>query len=143
VLETARTKFLFRVSPSARAFLLREGTDFKYGARHLKRAIEREVVYPMANLLATGQVGLGDEISVDWDESSQKLVFAREREHAFLPTLEPEPASVYAHAAPIPVAQTEDTLSPITASELKRWRARKAHRNLNLNPEQTNREIAG
>ena len=37
VLETARGRFLFRVTPAAREFLLKEGTDLKYGARHLKR----------------------------------------------------------------------------------------------------------
>src|ERR1700730_17352187 len=35
VLDTAKGQFLFRVTPAARNFLLREGTDLKYGARHL------------------------------------------------------------------------------------------------------------
>src|SRR5450432_1632183 len=39
VLETARGRFLFRVTQPAKDFLLKEGTDLKYGARHLKRAI--------------------------------------------------------------------------------------------------------
>jgi ATP-dependent Clp protease ATP-binding subunit ClpB len=51
--ETAKGRFLFRVMPAAREFLLREGADLKYGARHLKRAIERHLVYPLASLLAT------------------------------------------------------------------------------------------
>src|ERR1700689_3409344 len=63
VLDTARGQFLFRVTPAARAFLLKEGTDMKYGARHRKRAIERKVVYPLSILLATRQVRLGDIIS--------------------------------------------------------------------------------
>src|SRR6202451_539610 len=50
VLETAKGQFLFRVTPAGRGFLLQEGTDQRYGARHLKRAIERYVVYPLANL---------------------------------------------------------------------------------------------
>src|ERR1051326_2263103 len=62
VLETARGQFLFRVTSAAREFLLTEGTDQRYGARHLKRAIERHVVYPLANLLATEQIPLGDLI---------------------------------------------------------------------------------
>ncbi len=70
VLETPRGQFLFRVTPSARRFLLREGTDTRYGARHLKRAIERHIVYPLANLLATGQVQLGDSIRIDWDSDA-------------------------------------------------------------------------
>jgi len=67
VLDTARGQFLFKVTPAARDFLLQEGTDQRYGARHLKRAIERHIVYPLANLLATEQVGLGDLIKIDWD----------------------------------------------------------------------------
>src|SRR6202044_306599 len=58
VLETAKGRFLFRVTQPAREFLLKEGTDLKYGARHLKRAIERLVVYPLASLLSTEQVSL-------------------------------------------------------------------------------------
>jgi len=85
VLETARGRFLFRVTPAAREFLLREGTDLKYGARHLKRAIERHVVYPLASLLATEQVGLGDVISIDWDGSSNGLRFMKEAEGALVP----------------------------------------------------------
>src|SRR5881398_208946 len=65
VLETAKGQFLFRVTSAAREFLLTEGTDQRYGARHLKRAIERHVVYPMANLLATEQVHLGDLICIE------------------------------------------------------------------------------
>src|SRR6202789_4646963 len=69
VLETAKGQFLFRVTPGGRDFLLQEGTDQRYGARHLKRAIERYVVYPLANLLATEQVHLGDLVCIDWDKS--------------------------------------------------------------------------
>src|ERR1700683_532719 len=65
VLDTARGQFLFRVTPGARAFLLSEGADLKYGARHLKRAIERHLVYPLANLLATNQVQMGDILCID------------------------------------------------------------------------------
>src|SRR6266705_1886516 len=54
VLETQNGQFLFRVTRAGREFLLGEGTDQRYGARHLKRAIERHVVFPLANLLATG-----------------------------------------------------------------------------------------
>src|SRR3982075_3681713 len=52
VLQTAKGQFLFRVTAPGREFLLQEGTDQRYGARHLKRSIERHVVYPLANLLA-------------------------------------------------------------------------------------------
>jgi ATP-dependent Clp protease ATP-binding subunit ClpB len=77
VLGTAQGRFLFRVTPPARRFLLKEGTDLKYGARHLKRAIERNVVYPLASLLATDQIGLGDALSIDWDAKRLRLIFEK------------------------------------------------------------------
>jgi ATP-dependent Clp protease ATP-binding subunit ClpB len=85
VLETAKGRFLFRVTQPARDFLLREGTDLKYGARHLKRAIERYVVYPLASLLATNQVSLGDVISIDWSPNESGLIFLKEAEGALVP----------------------------------------------------------
>jgi ATP-dependent Clp protease ATP-binding subunit ClpB len=85
VLETARGQFLFRVTPGARQFLLRDGTDLKYGARHLKRAIERHVVSALANLLATEQVRLGDILCIDWDAEHSCLSFSREAEDAAIP----------------------------------------------------------
>src|SRR6202041_477424 len=80
VLETAKGQFLFRVTEPGREFLLKEGTDQRYGARHLKRAIERHVVYPLANLLATEQVQLGDLVRIDWDGEHNLLTFVREGE---------------------------------------------------------------
>jgi len=86
VLDTAKGRFLFRVMPAAREFLLREGTDLKYGARHLKRAIERHVVCPLATLLATDQVSWGDVISINWSGSEPRLVFSKEAEGAIVPS---------------------------------------------------------
>src|SRR4029077_13607853 len=84
VLETARGQFLFRVTDAAREFLLTEGTDQRYGARHLKRAIEQHVVYPLANLRATNKVNLGDLVCIDWNKSHNRLTFAREGEGALI-----------------------------------------------------------
>ncbi len=84
VMDTAKGQFLFRVTDAGRHFLLQEGTDQRYGARHLKRAIERYVVYPLANLLATDQVTLGDLVRIDWDESHNRLTFVREGEGALV-----------------------------------------------------------
>jgi ATP-dependent Clp protease ATP-binding subunit ClpB len=72
-------QFIFRCTARAKEFLLQEGTDLKYGARHLKRAIERHLVYPMSNLIATGQIGLGDVIKIDVGELEDKLTFSKER----------------------------------------------------------------
>ena len=72
--------FVFTLSDSSKTFLLEQGTDLKYGARHLKRAIERLLVQPMSNLIATEQVRGGDWIRVDFDDSSRALSFAKEAE---------------------------------------------------------------
>jgi ATP-dependent Clp protease ATP-binding subunit ClpB len=99
VLETARGRFLFRVTQPAKDFLLREGTDLKYGARHLKRAIERHVVYPLASLLATNQVALGDVISIDYREGETTLTFLKEAEGALVPMDSPLPEPLTEAAA--------------------------------------------
>jgi ATP-dependent Clp protease ATP-binding subunit ClpB len=94
VLETAKGQFLFRVTASGREFLLQEGTDQRYGARHLKRAIERHVVYPLANLLATEQVHLGDLVCIEWHKGDEGLSFVREGENLAMPARRPEPVTV-------------------------------------------------
>ena len=101
VLETAKGRFLFRVTQGARDFLLREGTDLKYGARHLKRAIERYVVYPLASLLATEQVRLGDVISIDWNGTENGLMFLKESEGALITMDSPAPTPIAGAAAAI------------------------------------------
>ncbi len=115
VLETAKGQFLFRVTEPGRDFLLQEGTDQRYGARHLKRAIERHVVYPLANLLATEQVHLGDLVCIDWNEEQDGLTFIREGENLAIPTRKAEPA-ISARTAPAKSGKSADapgvTLSP-------------------------------
>jgi ATP-dependent Clp protease ATP-binding subunit ClpB len=76
--------FVFQCTAAAREFLLAEGTDAKYGARHLKRSIERHLVFPIANLLATDQIQLGDLITVDFEPGSSKPLFFREEKGALL-----------------------------------------------------------
>jgi ATP-dependent Clp protease ATP-binding subunit ClpA len=93
VLETAKGQFLFRVTVPGKEFLLQEGTDQRYGARHLKRAIERHVVYPLANLLATEQIHLGDLVCIDWDHDQDRLTFIREGENLAMPARRLEPAA--------------------------------------------------
>jgi ATP-dependent Clp protease ATP-binding subunit ClpB len=78
ITESAGTKFIFECLEGAREFLLREGIDLKYGARHLKRAIERFLVYPLSNLVATEQVETGDLVTVDYDEKNDRLTFAKQ-----------------------------------------------------------------
>src|ERR671929_164768 len=77
IMRGAGTKFVFQCSDDAKTMLLEEGIDFKYGARHLKRSIERFLVYPLSNLVATEQVGLGDLVYVDLNEQKGKLSFSK------------------------------------------------------------------
>ncbi|HEX6650336.1 MAG TPA: AAA family ATPase [Pyrinomonadaceae bacterium] len=77
IIRSARTKFCFNCSDSVKSLLLHDGIDSRYGARHLKRSIERLLVMPMSNLVASGQVCLGDLVSVDLDESGSDISFAR------------------------------------------------------------------
>jgi ATP-dependent Clp protease ATP-binding subunit ClpA len=70
--------FQFEVTTAAKALLLSEGTDARYGARHLKRAIERLLVQPICNLIATRQVCGGDCIRVDWEPTLDHLTFIRQ-----------------------------------------------------------------
>ena len=113
VLETAKGQFLFRVTDAGRDFLLREGTDQRYGARHLKRAIERYVVYPLANLLATDQVHVGDLVRIDWDGEHNELTFVREGEAALV---KPPEQAVEAKAAAAEASGGKSVEAPTQAA---------------------------
>src|SRR5215831_4289162 len=80
VLDSTTRPFLFRITNEGREFLLQEGTDQRYGARHLKRAIERNVVCPLSRLLATGQVQQGDVLLIDRHRYEERLVFMRDKD---------------------------------------------------------------
>ncbi|MGC2695559.1 MAG: AAA family ATPase [Candidatus Angelobacter sp.] len=82
---TGNSQFVFSCTAPVKAFLLQEGTDPKYGARHLKRAIEKNVVFPLANLVATGQIKLGDFIRID--RKDDQFTFTKEAEGALVPVL--------------------------------------------------------
>jgi ATP-dependent Clp protease ATP-binding subunit ClpB len=82
---TGNSQFVFSCTPSVKTFLLEEGTDAKYGARHLKRSIEKNIVFPLANLVATGQVKLGDFIRID--RLDGRMTFTKEAEGALVPVL--------------------------------------------------------
>lgn len=83
---TGNHQFVFSCTARVKQYLLSEGTDAKYGARHLKRAIERCIVFPLANLVATAQVKLGDFIRIDMDANG-KMTFVKEAEGALVPVL--------------------------------------------------------
>jgi ATP-dependent Clp protease ATP-binding subunit ClpA len=89
--------FGFECTAAAKDFLLKEGTNSTYGARHLKRAIERHLVFPLSGLISTEQIHAGDRIIVDVAPRGDGLAFAKE-ESAPAPISNPgygsSPASV-------------------------------------------------
>ena len=77
ITESAGTKFIFECTDEAKEFLLGEGIDLKYGARHLKRSIERFLVYPLSNLVATQQVETGDFVTIGYNDEIDGLTFRK------------------------------------------------------------------
>ena len=85
----------------------------KYGARHLKRAIERSLVHPLSNLIASDQVHGGDLIRIDFDADADDLALpVKEAEqmaaYAMVQMMEIPPASQAAAATASPF-QVEST----------------------------------
>jgi ATP-dependent Clp protease ATP-binding subunit ClpB len=101
--------FVFSVGFGAREYLLREGTDMRYGARHLKRAIERSVVNPLSNLLSSGQIAGGDLVRIDYDPAPDCLIFVKEAEQIAgwtMAQMIDRPAEVRVPAAAFAAAKT-------------------------------------
>ena len=110
--------FVFKTTDSAKSFLLSEGTDMKYGARHLKRAIDRLLVQPMSNLIATEQVRGGDWLRIDFDGECNVLTFFKEAEglpiHAMADLIDHSisiPALAFASGALFEPAKTQTAKS--------------------------------
>jgi ATP-dependent Clp protease ATP-binding subunit ClpA len=80
VADSTARPFLYRITEEGREFLLEEGTDQRYGARHLKRAIERYLISPLARLLATAQLRAGDLLLIDRHPAEKGLAFRRDIE---------------------------------------------------------------
>ena len=72
--------FSFTVTAAAKNFLLEQGTDMRYGARHLKRTISRLLVQPLSSLIASGQVRGGDMLSVSHEKGAPGLTFSKVEE---------------------------------------------------------------
>ncbi|HEV2353014.1 MAG TPA: hypothetical protein VGR89_02125, partial [Puia sp.] len=71
-----------------------------------KRAIERHLVFPISSLLATGQIRLGDLITIDCSPTSSKLSFFRDEEAAVVGAGKGAAASWTMSAAAAPAVAT-------------------------------------
>jgi ATP-dependent Clp protease ATP-binding subunit ClpA len=74
----AGQEIVLELTPSARALIVREGTDPAYGARPLKRTIQRLVENPLARAIVAGEFRPGDHITADADLVNGTLVFSSE-----------------------------------------------------------------
>jgi len=114
IMMSAGTKFVFQCSDAAKDMLLQEGIDYKYGARHLKRAIERFLVYPLSNLVATGQIGLGDLVQVDLGTVPSKLTFSKKSGGALIQEVpveipDEEPLAARSGSVGVPIPQAKES----------------------------------
>jgi ATP-dependent Clp protease ATP-binding subunit ClpB len=74
----AEQDLTIELTPAAKQLIVREGTDPAYGARPLKRTIQRLAENPLARALLRGEFKPGDHIKVDADPVSGTLVFSTE-----------------------------------------------------------------
>jgi ATP-dependent Clp protease ATP-binding subunit ClpB len=112
-------KFVFSCTEAAKQFLLEEGIDFKYGARHLKRAIERFLVYAISNLVATGQVVTGDLLVVDFDAAGGKLLFTKEEGGALIDPYRERFKEMFENVEDEQAAAAEASSGGLTTAPLK------------------------
>nr|MEE4268561.1 AAA family ATPase [Candidatus Krumholzibacteria bacterium] len=68
--------FLLEITREAKTRLVDEGSDIQYGARPLKRVVEKEIVTPISHYICSEQIRKGDLITVDL--SDDELVFRKE-----------------------------------------------------------------
>jgi ATP-dependent Clp protease ATP-binding subunit ClpC len=68
--------FLLEITSEAKTRLVAEGTDVQYGARPLKRVVEREIVTPISHYICSDQIRKGDLITVDLEDGG--FVFRKE-----------------------------------------------------------------
>jgi len=110
VLEPAKGQFLFRVTGSAKKFLLLNGTEQCFSEQRLKLAIERYIVCPLANLIATDQIHRGDMVRIDQDHNQPRLNFTREVKNLTTPARRFAPEAL-AESVPTNIGQSVEALS--------------------------------
>ncbi|HYL68389.1 MAG TPA: ATP-dependent chaperone ClpB [Candidatus Limnocylindria bacterium] len=73
--KLAERQLTLKLTPAARALLFREGYDPAYGARPLRRAIQRLIQDPLAMKLLDGEIHPGDTVVVDADAKNDEMKF--------------------------------------------------------------------
>jgi ATP-dependent Clp protease ATP-binding subunit ClpB len=75
-------KITLHLSSAAKALLFREGYDPAFGARPMKRAIQRLIQDPLALKLLDGEIRPGDEVNADVDKKNDEMKFERKASKA-------------------------------------------------------------
>lgn len=65
--------FKIKISPAAKDFIAEKGTDIQFGARPLKRAIQKYLEDEMAEVIIKASIEEGDTISVGFDKAKQHI----------------------------------------------------------------------
>ena len=60
---------------SVMKFLIKQGTDLKFGARPLARAIQRHIMDGLSTKLLTDEIVSGDDVIAIYDEESKDVKF--------------------------------------------------------------------
>ena len=63
------------LTDEAKKYVLTKGTDLKYGARPLRRAIQRYVEDELSDMILKSELTNGKKVLVDYDKEKDKLVF--------------------------------------------------------------------
>ena len=77
--RTKEIGYNISISKKAIGFICEKGFDKKYGARPLKRAIQKYVEDLLAEEIVKTQLSLGDTIKIDWDGKSKSLVSLKKK----------------------------------------------------------------
>jgi ATP-dependent Clp protease ATP-binding subunit ClpA len=73
-----RLTLVFKLTPAAMDFIVKEGFSDLYGARELNRVLDRHLAFPLASLISSKQLGHGDRIKVDYDSEKKDLSFTKD-----------------------------------------------------------------
>jgi ATP-dependent Clp protease ATP-binding subunit ClpA len=75
--RVAARKIAITLSAEAKQFLIKKGFDKAYGARQLRRAVERQIEDPLAEAILRGEVVSDKPVGVDVGATNEKLIFTQ------------------------------------------------------------------
>ncbi len=76
-----KKKMDIELTPKAKKFLAQRGFSAEFGARPLKRALQKYLLDKMSKKILEGKIKEGDKVLVDVDEEKEELVFERRQDY--------------------------------------------------------------